>query len=133
MRVQPAARPSDAPPAAAPRARSYFLPITLGVAGLGAAAAGVVFHIKREQAAHQWNGSACEAQGQTRLQTCQSVDSRRQTDERLAIGFYAAGGALLTGSIIALVAGRPSEAPPTQTGLLGCTPSGAGISCDGRF
>jgi hypothetical protein len=120
------------PPGTA-RGRSYFLPLTLGVAGIGAAAAGVVFHIKREQAAHDWNGPGCETLGQTRLQSCQSVDSRRQTDERLAIGFYAAGGALLTGSLISLIAGRPSEAPPNRTGLLGCNVLGTAFSCDGRF
>ncbi len=122
---------SAAPPAA--HGRSYFLPITLGIAGLGAVAAGVVFHVKRERAARTWNGPDCENPGLTRIQSCQNIDSHRQTDERLAIGLYAAGGALLTGSIIALVAGHPSEAPPTRTGLLGCTPVGTGLSCDGRF
>jgi hypothetical protein len=116
-----------------PRARSYFLPVTLGVAGLGAVAAAVVFHIKREQAANEWNGPSCENVGLTRLQSCQSVDSRRQNDERLAIGFYAAGGALLTGSLISLIAGVPSEAAPSRTGLLGCNLLGTSVSCDGRF
>jgi hypothetical protein len=116
----------------APRARSYFLPVTLGVVGLGAVAAGVVFHVRREHAAHEWNGPACENAGQTRLQQCQAVDTRRQSSERLAIGFYAAGGALLTGSLIALVAGRPADSAQ-RTGLLGCGFDGANLSCDGRF
>ena len=113
------------------RGRSYLLPVTLGVAGLGAAAVGVVFHLQREQAAHEWNGPNCETIGQTRLQTCKDVDSRRQSNERLAIGFYAAGGALLTGSLVSLIAGRPSEAP--RTGLLGCNLVGSAVSCNGRF
>ena len=122
----------SSPPAAA-HGRSYFLPITLGIAGLGAAAAGVVFHVKREHAARDWNGPSCENPGQTRIEQCKSVDSDRQTDERLAIGFYAAGGALLTGSIISLIAGRPSEAAPPRAGLLGCAVTGTGVSCDGHF
>ena len=115
-----------------PHGRSYFLPVTLGVAGLGAVAAGVVFHVRRENAAHEWNGPTCENAGETRLQQCQAVDSRRQSSERLAIGLYAAGGALLTGSLIALVAGRPADATQ-RTGLLGCGFDGANLSCDGRF
>lgn len=113
--------------------RSYLLPVALGIAGMGAAAAGVVFHVKREQAAHEWNGSRCETPGLTRLQSCPSVDSRRQTDQHLAIGFYAAGGALLTGSLITLIVGRPSEAPANRAGLLGCNLVGTALTCDGRF
>lgn len=130
------AAPIQAPPGSAPNAtqRSYFLPITLGVAGLGAAAVGVVFHAKREQAAHDWNGPGCENPGQTRLAQCHDIDHRRQTNERLAIGFYAAGGALLTGSLIALIAGRPhAETEKTTAGLRGCSFDGTGLSCDGRF
>jgi hypothetical protein len=51
----------------------------------------------------------------------------------LAIGFYAAGGALLTGSVIALVVGRPAPSSTQRAGLLGCGFVGAGLSCDGRF
>ena len=127
-------QPESAPSAGrGSQARSYLLPVTLGVAGVGASALGVVFHLKREHAAQEWNGPRCETPGQTRLQSCQSLDSTRQTDERLAIGFYAAAGALLTGSVIALLAGRPSEAPPNRTGLLGCKLFGTALSCDGQF
>lgn len=126
---------AQAQPGAAARGRSYVLPATLAAAGVAAATVGIVFHVKREQAAHEWNGATCEVPGQTRLQSCQNVDSRRQTDERLAIGFYAAGGALLTGSLISLIAGRPSETTEseTRTGLLGCQLFGTALSCDGRF
>ena len=113
--------------------RSYLLPVTLGLSGLGAAAAGVIFHVKREHAARDWNGPNCENPGQTRIGQCQTVDARRQSSERLAIGFYAASGALLTGSLVALVAGRPSEVPRARSGLLGCALDGAGVSCGGRF
>jgi len=49
------------------------------------------------------------------------------------LGFYAAGGVLLTSSIIALVVGRPKEAAPERAGLLGCGFDGQGVACDGRF
>ena len=113
--------------------RSYLLPATLGVAGLGAVAAGFVFHIKRENAAHDWNSPSCEHAGQTRGQQCHEVDERRSSNERLAIGFYAAGGALLTGSLIALLTGRPATTPTLRAGLRGCSVAGAGLSCDGHF
>lgn len=109
------------------------MPITLGVAGLGAVTAGVIFQIKRENAAQDWNGSNCEQPGQTRIQQCEDVDDRRQKYEHLAIGFYAAGGALLTESVIALIAGRPAPSPTLRAGLLGCGLAGTGVSCDGRF
>jgi len=113
--------------------RSYFLPIALGVAGLSAVTAGVVFQIKRENAAQAWNSASCEHPGQTRLQQCQDVDDRRQQYEHLAIGFYAAGGALLTGSVLSLVLGRPAANAAPHAGLLGCALLGTGVSCDGQF
>jgi len=132
--VRPApAHTGSADSANAPQKRSYLLPITLGVAGLGAVTAGVIFQVKRENAAQDWNGSGCEQPGQTRIQQCQAVDDRRQKYEHLAIGFYAAGGALLTGSVIALIAGRPAPSSTQRAGLLGCGVVGTGVSCDGRF
>jgi len=132
--VRPApAHAGSADSANAPQKRSYLLPITLGVAGLGAVTAGVIFQVKRENAAQDWNGSGCEQPGQTRIQQCQTVDDRRQKYEHLAIGFYAAGGALLTGSVIALIAGRPAPSSTQRAGLLGCGVVGTGVSCDGRF
>lgn len=119
--------------AAMPQKRSYVLPITLGVAGLGALTAGVIFQVKRENAAQDWNSSSCEQPGQTRFQQCQAVDDKRQKYEHVAIGFYAAGGALLTGSVIALIAGKPPASSPQRAGLLGCGVVGTGVSCDGRF
>jgi hypothetical protein len=137
----PSAGTEVAPPAQ--HARSYVLPITLGLAGLGSVAAGIVFQIKRENAAQDWNSSSCEQPGLTRIEQCQEVDDRRQKFEHLAIGFYAAGGALLTGSVIALVVGRPAAPSPTLregfrdtqkgAGLFGCSVAGTGVSCSGRF
>jgi len=117
----------------APHARSYLLPMTLGVAGLGAVVAGIVFQVKRESDAQEWNSVSCEHPGQTRVQQCQQVNDSRERNQHLAIGFYAAGGALLTGSVIAIVAGRPAASPSLRAGLLGCGVAGAGVSCNGRF
>jgi hypothetical protein len=133
VRVELAHASEGATSAQVQHGRSYLLPITLGVAGLGAVTAGVIFQIKRENAARDWNSSSCEQPGQTRIQQCQAVDDQRQKYEHLAIGFYAAGGALLTGSVIALVVGRPAASPSLRAGLFGCGVVGTGVSCDGRF
>jgi hypothetical protein len=105
----------------------------LAVTGLGALATGVVFHVQREQAAHDWNGPQCEHPGLTRQEQCESVDSRVHSNERLAIGFYAGGGALLAGSLISVLAGRPPASPTQHGSSLGCSVAGAGISCLGHF
>ena len=109
----------------------YLLPAALAVMGLGAIATGIVFNVKREQAAHEWNGPRCENPGFTRQQQCQSVDSRIQSDEHLAVGLYAGGGALLAGSIISLLAGRVTPAPTERASA--CTVVGTGVSCLGHF
>ncbi len=132
----PAAHPGEGStpaPAPAPHTRSYLLPVTLGVAGLGALAAGLVFQLERDSDAKEWNSPSCEQAGQTRVQQCQDVNDSRERNEHLAIGFYVAGGALLTGSLIALVAGRPAANSSLRAGSLGCGLAGVGVSCDGRF
>ena len=63
----------------------------------------VPLDLRREDAAREWNGGSCEQPGQTREQQCGKVDDRRQHAERYAIGFAAAGGALLVGSGVSLV------------------------------
>jgi hypothetical protein len=134
VRAAGESRPVDYPSGFVPRGRSYLLPVVLGLAGLGATAAGVVFHVKREQAASEWNGPGCETPGQTRLEQCSSIDSRLKNDERFAIGFYAGGGALLTGSVIALIAGRSSPEPQARrAGALNCALAGPAVSCVGSF
>ncbi|MEI9941107.1 MAG: hypothetical protein WDO69_28145 [Pseudomonadota bacterium] len=130
--AQPVEGSTPAPTTTA-HGRSYLLPAVLGVAGLGAVAAGIVFQIKRENDAQEWNSASCEHPGQTRVQQCSDVNDSREKNQHLAIGFYAAGGALLTGSVIALVAGRPAESSTLHAGLFGCSLAGTGVSCDGRF
>src|SRR5262249_12844439 len=91
---------------ARPRAgQSYVWPITLAAAGLGAVGVGVAFHIQRESAAREWNGPGCEHPGASRIEQCGDVDSRLRLDESVMIGAYVAGGALLTGSVVALLIG----------------------------
>ncbi len=125
--------PSSAAPTTTPRGRSYLLPIALGVTGLGAVAAGVVFNVKREQEAHTWNGPSCEQPGATRLEQCTNVNDHIQSNERLAVGFYAGGGALIAGSIISLIVGRPAPELTQRASALGCTVTGPGVSCLGSF
>jgi len=132
VRIAPAAPSKGSTLAPAPHTRSYLLPATLGVAGLGAIAAGVVFQLERESDARAWNSASCEQAGQTRIQQCQGVDDSRERNQHLALGFYAAGGALLTGSLIALIAGRTTSST-AHAGWLGCGVAGAGVSCSGRF
>jgi hypothetical protein len=130
----PHAPPGSTEPEVPRAGRSYFLPAVLAVTGLGAIATGVVFNVKREQAAHEWNGPSCENPGSTRQQQCQAVDSRIQSSERLAVGFYAGGGALLAGSVISLLAGRaPAPVPTQRASAFGCSLVGPGVSCSGRF
>jgi hypothetical protein len=119
--------------AAPSRERSYILPAVLGVAGLGAAAAGVAFNLEREQAAREWNGPSCEHPGRTRLAQCQSVSSRIHRDEALTVGVYAGAGALLVSSVIALAAGGPAHPEHSAAAEFGCTVSGPSVSCSGRF
>jgi hypothetical protein len=121
------------PSGPAPAQRSYLLPVALGVAGLGAVAAGIVFQVNRESDAQDWNSASCEQPGQTRIEQCEAVDDSRKRNQQLAIGFYAAGGALLTGSVIALVAGRKTASPSLRAGLLGCSVAGPGLHCAWRF
>jgi len=127
------APPARSAPTTAPRARSYLLPVALGVTGLGAVAVGVVFNVKREQSAHTWNSSSCEQPGATRLEQCSSVNDRIHSNERLAVGFYAGGGALIAGSIISLIVGRPPREPNERASALGCALTGPGVSCRGSF
>jgi hypothetical protein len=123
-------------PEPSPHRRSYLLPAVLGGAGLVAAGVGVVFHVQRESAAHEWNGPHCEQPGESRIQQCGDVDSRRSFDQSMAIGAYSAAALLLTGSVVTLFVGRSSSEAPVgaaRAGLVGCGVAGAGLSCAGRF
>jgi hypothetical protein len=75
----------------------------LGALALASGTASVAYYVERENAAQEWNGAGCEQPGSTRAQQCGDVDERRQRAEMLAIGFGAAGGALLVGSVVTLL------------------------------
>jgi hypothetical protein len=116
--------------------RSYVWPIALAVAGFGAVGVGVAFHLQRESAAREWNGPGCERPGASRIEQCGDVDSRLRLDESVAIGAYVAGGALLTGSVVALFVGRKVGEPgpePARAGFRGCTVAGSSLWCSARF
>jgi hypothetical protein len=81
----------------------YVTSGALAVLGIGAGGAATVMYFRREDSAREWNGSGCEQPGLTRAQQCGSVDERRQKAERFSIGFAAASGALLVGSVVSLV------------------------------
>lgn len=81
----------------------YVVAGTLATLGLASFGAATVMHVRRENAAREWNGEACERPGSTRAQQCADVDDRRERAEHLTIGFSAAGGALLVGSVVSLL------------------------------
>lgn len=97
--------------------------VTAGaLAALGLASGGLAtaFYLRREDAAREWNGSGCERPGMTRQEQCGNVESRRQRAEYLSIGFAAASGGLLVGSLITLLVAPTS---PSRTDLaLDATP-----------
>ena len=99
------ARPESPAPAPASDARPLPYYVTAGgLAALGVTAGSLatVMYLRREDAAREWNGSACEHPGMTRAEQCQAVDDRRLRAQRLSIGLAAAGGALLLGSVVSL-------------------------------
>jgi len=66
-------------------------------------------YFRRENAARDWNGSGCEKPGFTRAEQCAKVDDRRRSAEHLAIGFSAAAGTLLVGSVVTLLLSPSSK------------------------
>lgn len=85
--------------------RSLLLPVTLTLGGVALSAVGVYFNVRRENAAHQWNSSACEQPGLTRIEQCGDINSERTHFERAAIGFYSAGGLFLISGLASFAFG----------------------------
>lgn len=81
----------------------YVTSGTLAVLGLAAGGAATAMLMRREDAAREWNSSACEHPGLTRAAQCSSVDDRRKQAQYWAIGLSATGGALLVGSLVSFV------------------------------
>lgn len=81
----------------------YWTAGALATLGLAAGSVATVMYVRREDAAREWNGSGCEQPGSTRGQQCGSVDDRRRSAEKLALGFGVTGGALLLGSLVTVI------------------------------
>jgi len=118
--------------------RSVALPLSLMVGGLAAAAVGGYFNVRRQDAAERWNSSACEQPGRTRLEQCGNVNSERATMERLSIGLYVAGGALVAAGTTLLFWGGGAESTGNQTPKqsqwsCGATVLVPSIACQGQF
>jgi hypothetical protein len=110
-------------PAAAPKRTPYYLAAgILAGAGVAAGATAIYFHVQREKEAREWNGTACEVPGQTRGQQCASVDSQRSKDQNIAIGLYAASGALLLGSVITLLVAPHATTEAARAADFPCVP-----------
>lgn len=91
----------------------YFVSAgAMAVLGLASGGIATAMYLKREDAAKEWNGASCEQPGSTRMQQCGSVDDRRHDAQTMAIGFGAAGGALLIGSAVTLLLAPSSKREP---------------------
>lgn len=92
----------------------YFVSAgAMAVLGLASGGIATAMYLKREDAAKEWNGAGCERPGLTRQQQCGAVDDRRHDAQTMAIGFGAAGGALLIGSAISLLLVPSSKREPS--------------------
>jgi hypothetical protein len=81
----------------------YVTTATLATLGLAAGGVSLGMYAKREARARDWNGPGCEKPGATRAEQCGAIDDRRRSAEHLSIGFAAASGALLVGSVVSLL------------------------------
>ena len=105
-------RPSpmaERPDTQASPAPYYWTAGALATLGLAAGGVATAMYVRREDAAREWNGSDCERPGATRGQQCANVDDRRRKAENLALGFGAAGGALLLGSLATVILAPPGR------------------------
>jgi hypothetical protein len=125
-------------PAADPGVTNWLVP-SLAAGGLISIGAGAYFHHQREVEAATWNSPACERPGSTRLDQCRDVDRRRLETQALAIGFYALGAALGTGSAVLYFRRPRGEATHASSkGARFLVPCGVSvwsgeIVCQGRF
>ncbi|MGC4093852.1 MAG: hypothetical protein QM756_39300 [Polyangiaceae bacterium] len=132
-----AAAPKAAPPKVSlepiQTRRTPWLAIGLGTVGVAAAGAGAYFQVRRESAAREWNGPACERAGASRGEQCAAIDSDRRRFETAAIAGYALGGALVVGGVTAWLLGRESPSTASDRVGLACGLLGGFASCSGRF
>jgi hypothetical protein len=121
-------------------ATTTWVPPAMALGGLAAAGAGAFFNYRREVLADRWNSPSCEQPGQTRSSQCAGLNADRKLAERLALGLYAGGGLLVTGSTILWLLNRASNSaqePPQQASLgPACQViawDGLGAACAGSF
>jgi len=117
--------------------------VVIGIAGLGALATGVGFHLARESRANQFNRDMCSfasgkvtSTGALSTEACQSQYDNIQLARNLAIAGYVATPILLGISAYLLFSGdsADSDDAATHTRRLACAPSlGPGLSCAARF
>jgi hypothetical protein len=103
---------------------------------VGAATVGVVFHVKREDGASEWNGPGCEQPGGlTRSEQCSNLEDEIRQDGRIAVVSYATAGVFLTAAVVTWFTGAPSRPDPKPDAATAptCGIAGAGIVCVGRF
>jgi len=99
------------------RRRPYVISgSTLLALGAGAAVAGGLAHLRREQLAARWNRGECDGQGTTRGAICASENQGIQDMTRLATVLYGSGAAAaLAGLTVLLFAPRRSEFRPDES------------------
>jgi hypothetical protein len=98
---------------------------------------GGITDVTRENGAGEWNSSVCERSGQgTRAEQCADVDGARRTAQTVAIGAYAAGAALLTGTILTYLLSHSEEgtAPELLHSIAcGSGPTAIGLRCSSTW
>lgn len=100
----------------------YWTAGALATLGLAAGGLTTAMYVRREDAAREWNGSSCEQPGSPRGQQCANVDDRRRRAENLALGFGAASGALLLGSLVTVLLAPSGSRGRGQTVALEAQP-----------
>jgi hypothetical protein len=144
--------PAPAAPSASPRgtapsealvasarlhaARPYYVGAAVSlVLGAGALAVAGFSHHEREQLAARWNSGDCGGEGSTRGEVCGHERDQLDRYQRLAIGFYAAGGAALVAGLVTLLVAPNEKREQRVARRLGCQP-GPGllsVACAARF
>ncbi|HEY5955373.1 MAG TPA: hypothetical protein VIV60_02420, partial [Polyangiaceae bacterium] len=116
--------------------QSHWLPLTLLTTGAAAGGFGVFFNVRRENAAHRWNGAGCENPGLSRQEQCGSVDRERSNMQMWTIASYAAAGALITSGTAILLFSSGTKVHERQrpgTAQLACSLRLDTLQCQGSF
>jgi hypothetical protein len=133
LEPDPGARDAEVHAVRRSRGPYYLAAGLLAGAGVAAGATAVFFHVRRQDAASEWNSTACEQPGSTRGQQCADVNDRRKRDQNIAIGLYAASGALLLSSVITLLVAPTSRAESAAATSLPCVPGVGTLGAACRF